>query len=495
MSLPMRHIWPNDLPRAWQMSAQLVSAVASLLLIVPMFYLGRELFERRIAFWACVLFQCLPTSGKIMGDGLSDTLFLLFACSALWLACRALRLHSWPSFALTGLAGGLAYLTRPEGALIIAAAGTVLAAMQLRRTWRQAWSKVLLQGGALTAASLAVMTPYMIVIRGLTVKNTPNLMMNRQRPDADWENRLRPQPPADNRRSQADAPSTKLFAVWYSSDRSVQELLSSVSDISELPHLRPPSRSLWALKAFAIEIGKGFFYIVWLPALLGLWWRRERFLAVPGVWVGFLVCSALTALLYRMAEKMGYLSDRHLLLVILCGSYWAVAGTILLGEKFALGAARLWPGRPWTDGRIWSLGFLLLLAILPLPRTLSRLHAERAGFRSLGHWLSRYTEPGDFIEDPYCWAYYYAGRVFVEGCSGLPAHHPGCFYVVMEKSSNRHPHLVSLRAAVEHTLKKRDAEIIHTENVHRGREEVALEVWKVPGPYQWMPLPGLPAQK
>ena len=42
-------------------SAQLVSALASVLLLVPMFYLGREVFERRIAFWSCLLFQCLPT--------------------------------------------------------------------------------------------------------------------------------------------------------------------------------------------------------------------------------------------------------------------------------------------------------------------------------------------------------------------------------------------------------------------------------------------------
>ena len=123
MSLPVRQFIPDDLPRAWQLSAQLASALASVLLLVPMFYLGRELFDRRVAFWACLLFQCLPTSGKVMGDGLSDTLFLLFACAGLWLACVALRRGSWIAFALTGLAGGLAYLTRPEGALIVGAPG------------------------------------------------------------------------------------------------------------------------------------------------------------------------------------------------------------------------------------------------------------------------------------------------------------------------------------------------------------------------------------
>src|SRR6516164_7141219 len=107
MSLPVRHFMPDDLPRAWQFSAQLASALASVLLVVPMFYLGRELFDRRAAFWACVLFQCLPSSGKVMSDGLSDTLFLLFACAGLWLAALSLRRRSKWLFALTGLAGGL----------------------------------------------------------------------------------------------------------------------------------------------------------------------------------------------------------------------------------------------------------------------------------------------------------------------------------------------------------------------------------------------------
>lgn len=498
MSLPVRQYLPDDLPRAWQISAQLVSALASLLLLVPMFYMGRELFDRRIAFWSCALFQCLPTSGKIMGDGLSDTLFLLFACSALCSACVALRLRSWPFFALTGLAGGLAYLTRPEGALVVLATGVVLLGMQMRRAWRQSWRGTLLQGSALSLAALVVMTPYMIVIRGLTVKNTPNLMMNQQRPDADWENRLRPQTPMTNeQRTQATAPGTTLFALWWTSDRSFENLAKNITDINDLKNFRMPSRYLWALKAFCIEIGKGFFYIAWLPALLGLWWRRDR-LAVPGVWVGILVCAVLSALLYRMAEKMGYLSDRHFLFIILCGVYWAVAGTILLGEKLALGAARLWPsmaGRRWLDGRMWSVGLLLFLALTPLPRTLDRLHAERAGFRTLGRWLADNIEPGDFIEDPYCWTYYYAGRVFVEGCSDLPAHDPSRYYVVLEESSNRHPRLVSLQSAVQHVLEQKQAKIIHTERVQRGRTQVALHVWEVPGPFQWRPLPPLPGQR
>ena len=499
VSRPVRQFIPTDLPRAWQLSAQLASALASVLLVVPMFFLGRELFDRRIAFWACVLFQCLPSSSKVMGDGLSDTLFLLFACTGFWMACVALRRGARTAFALTGVAGGLAYLVRPEGVLIVGATGLVVLGLQVGRRWRRSWRSVLVNGGLLSLASLVVMTPYMVLIGGLTVKNTPNLMMNQQRPDADWEGKLRPQTPKKGEpQARGSADGSTLLAIWWHPSKGELEILDRIKTPEEMLTLKPPRRYLWALRAMYTELGKAFFYLLWLPALLGAWWFRGRARLVPGTWVLTLVCLLLCGLLFRVAEKMGYLSDRHLLLVVLCGVYPAAAGAIVLGHKLAQGAARLRPAlarRGWTNGHVWALGLLLLLALVPLPRTLERLHGDRAGFRAVGRWMAEHTPAGNFIEDPYCWTYYYAGRVFAEGCSGLPVEPNPCFYVVLEESKNRHPHLVSLQSALVHTLEAKGSEILHKETVRRGKERVNIVVWKVPGAYQWQPLPALVGQR
>src|SRR5579862_5816508 len=64
MSVPVRYFSHDDLPTTMQRSAQLTSVFAAVLLVVPMFLLGRELFDRRIGFAAALLFQCLPTSGR-----------------------------------------------------------------------------------------------------------------------------------------------------------------------------------------------------------------------------------------------------------------------------------------------------------------------------------------------------------------------------------------------------------------------------------------------
>src|SRR5262249_53516267 len=153
------------------------SALAGVLLVVPMFYLGRELFDRRVGFWAALLFQCLPAGGRVLADGLSEALFFLFAATAFWLAVLALDRRSPWHFARVGLFGALAYLTRPEGALIVAAAGCVLFALQLRRATRRPWGNFTLSAGSLALATLLPAGPFIVMVGGLTPKHTPSTLL------------------------------------------------------------------------------------------------------------------------------------------------------------------------------------------------------------------------------------------------------------------------------------------------------------------------------
>ena len=140
-SLSVRHFYHGPESILMQLSAQLASAIAGVLLVVPMFYLGKELFDRRVGFWATLLFQCLPDSSRVLADGLSEGVFLLLAATGLLLAVRALRGGSWILFGVCGLCSGLAYLTRPEGALIAAATGLVLLIVQMSPASRRSWPR------------------------------------------------------------------------------------------------------------------------------------------------------------------------------------------------------------------------------------------------------------------------------------------------------------------------------------------------------------------
>src|SRR5204863_504187 len=98
-------------------------------------------------------------------------------------------------------------------------------------------------------------------------------------------------------------------------------------------------------------------------------------------------------------------------------------------------------------GRTWSLALLLGLCTGPLPRTLEPLHPERAGFRRAGYWLAENVRPGEGIIDPYCWANYYAGSIFMGERLVWPGIEPSVYYVVLDESRSLHPHLLGVEYA------------------------------------------------
>jgi hypothetical protein len=445
-SAVVRRVDPGPLPDMMQHSAQAASALAGVLLVVPTFYLGRELFDRRVGFWAALLFQCLPAGGRVLADGLSEALFFLFAATAFWLAVVALNRRSpWP-FAGVGLSGALAYLTRPEGALIVAAAGGVLVVLQLRRATRRSWGNFTLSAASLALATLLLAGPFVLIVGGLTPKHTPNALLKELS-----EDRPRPEPP--------DAPATAalhpaLFGVYWP---------GAIGTGGE----HADQRLGWALRTLLDELWKASFYVLWLPALLALWRWRDRFRLVPGVWVMAAVCGVLLLALYLVAVWMGYLSERHTLLIVFCGGFWAAAGLLFLGDRLAAAL----PGRPdWI-----APAFVALACFAGATRTLEPLHGERTGFREAGHWLAEHAQLTDQIDDPYAWAKYYAGRYFAEEMPHVKGT-PHSVYVVVEESGNKHPRLPP-ESIMEYVYEH--GERINSWPVRRGRERAEIVLYHV----------------
>jgi hypothetical protein len=404
---PARALVPDDLPRAMQLAAQLVSCLASVLLVVPMYFLGCEWFERRVGFWATLLLQCLPATGRLMPDGLTEPLFLLLASSALLFASRAVRGGGPGWFVLTGLASGLAYLTRTEGLLIAAVTGLVLAGLQMGRTWRRDRQAFLKAGLALTVATLLVAGPFMWHIKGLSLKPGVRGVMGQPTHQASGGG-APAGPPRRDEPGGSLAHAGLPLAVWMYGEG-----------------MEAKDRYGWAAYALAAMTDKTFFHVLTWPALLGLWLFRRRAAKVPGLWVLFGLWAALVPLLYRLGQANGYLGERHVLLLVLGGLYFAVAALAVL-------AARL--------GRLGSPVALLVLmglALFPLGKTLAPLHPERAGFRQAGRWLALHAKAEDEVIDPFGWARYHSGR-FLPSRRADPTR---VHYVVLDRSRSTHDHL------------------------------------------------------
>jgi hypothetical protein len=333
---------------------------------------------------------------------------------------RGLRGSAPLWFALTGLCSGLAYLTRPEGALTAVATLAVLVAGRLLSRRGCSWGRTLVCGGTLTAAVLVVAVPFMLIIGHVTLKQSGKRLFER-----------------------VGGPKAAMIRTPVVSG---PPLAWWADDAYTAPVRVRSSRLLSGAAGVGRELLSGFFYVAWIPALIGLYRHRDLFRREPGIWVPALLSITVTLLLYGVAVLSGYASERHLLLVILTGCYFAAAGCFVLGDELARLLTRYWPNganRWWAQGTVSALLLLTALCTVGGVKSLARLHGDRGGFREAGHWLAEHAEPGDRIEDPYSWASYYAGTVFDEvtprpRTSNRPA---VCYVVIEEAPNNSHSHL------------------------------------------------------
>jgi hypothetical protein len=479
VSLPVRSFFPASPSVSMQFSAQLTSVLAGILLVIPMYYLGRTLFDQQVGFWAALIFQALPVSGRVLSDALSEGVFLLLVAGGVLLATLGLRKYSAVYFTLAGLCGGLAYLTRPEGLLIVAGIALVLIGLQTRPANRHPWSRVLACEGSLLIAALAVSGPYMAIIGGFTNKTTGKKILetacfNENLHHGGFEVSAPPMSVAVQSRPLAAG----CWASWC-------------------PHIEEfaPSRRLkWSLAAVCTEVLKSFHYSAWLPMLLGLYWCRERVLVAPGLWILLAIGCLDTLLLFRVAYSAGYLADRHTLILLMGGLYWATAGIFILGQYLAVlgywlvtkGGFPSFASAGWrkmvASGWGWSIFLLLLLTVSALPKTLEPLHFSRAGYHAAGVWLAHHIRPGDSVLDPFCWAEYYAGRSFSEEAPPSPPGYQPSRYIIMGDGphwKNPAPELNLARAQVAHAT-----QVFHwaPDNVNGPERAEEVSIYQLPEP-------------
>ncbi|MBI3408577.1 MAG: glycosyltransferase family 39 protein [Planctomycetes bacterium] len=395
VSMPVRALVGGVDPDTMRVSAQIASGIAAILLLLPMYFLGKALFDRSIAFWGTLLFQYLPTSGHHLSDGISEALFLLLLTTALLWGVLAMRSRSPWRFALCGLFGGLAYLTRPEGALMLPAVGLVLAACQMIAPWRVSMGRFLACGASLTVAAALIVAVYVATTGRLSNKPVANDILGskfgvRDQPAA-YEHAPRLQ--GHVFASVFGAFFEKTDAFWLRLGRSLRALFS--------------------------ELSQAFHYVGGVLAILGLWWSWDRLRGLPEFWPIAAYLLIHSAILVALAMVAFYVSDRHVMPLVQCGCYFVAAAARELPRRL-LGRCGVRDMTPslnpwWRDAGVWSLVVMLALVGIALPKTLQRLHGNRGGNLAAGKWLAEHLVEGDYVDDDHAWSHYYAGMVFKEG--------------------------------------------------------------------------------
>ncbi len=398
------------------LAAQIANVLAAILLVIPTYLIGRMLFSQNVGFAAALLFQVLPVPARITSDGLTEGVYLLASAVAVALAVRAVTVPRISSFLLCGLAIGGAYLVRPEGLVIAAGPGAIALWMGLTRRWPR--DLALGRCAALLVGVGLIAVPYMALIGKLTNKPSGQELQNPFAP---------PRPIVhDGNTAIAAAPSGPLFAAWWNDDRDVGK-----------------SQTVWGVKAVGKEVSKGANYVVWPLALFASLALRRRFGNETGLWVLVAVAVCNLALLLYLAARVGYVSERHTLLLTLLACQFAAAGLPLL----AAAIGQILPRVERLGVRVTAASLLVMLVAASLPFALKPMHPNREGHKHAGKWLATNMKSDEAIVDPFCWAAWYAGRTLYRPSDYNPRVSRATYIVLENTSATPHSRLPVLPEA------------------------------------------------
>lgn len=451
-------------PETWRITAQGVSVLASLILLIPLYHLARSLFDERVALIAIFIYILLPVPAEVGRDVLANAVGLCATTFSLWLGARAIRSGRWPTALAAGLAGGVGFLARPEAILAPLAVGLAwiiraVWARQPRALYRSLAPAALAVGTLICVGSYAMVKGQ--VSEKLALRKAATLGAS-----AATAQRSAPQPLPEG----------------------LDDAKLDLSPKEESDHiaLGGPARTLfWVVREWGEELCWGFaVMVVWALArrrfIQGLCKRPDQ--AAEGaeerLVLGVFAAVHLAALV-RHGSTLGYLSGRHVLPLVIASMPWAAAGTFVCLR--GLGLKLSWSPKAKRAALVGAAGVVVVVLSAYQLRT---SHESRRGHWEAGRWLAQNAKPGDRVLDTRGWARFVADKLV-----GYDYWHvrqalsdQGLAFVVVGRDELEAD---SPRARTLNALLAYAATPVQDFPVRVGKREVGARIYRVNQPVSW----------
>jgi 4-amino-4-deoxy-L-arabinose transferase-like glycosyltransferase len=456
----------------WAVCLQVAAAVPLALSVIPVYALFCRLHGEKAAFLGGLLYCVLGGIVRLGADGLSDSTHLALFCLALWAAARYFAPHliaterSWGDLPrsssfddlgrsphrssivsflpecsspqpghrlgsatshralwvrgygsagwlwMCGLCTGLALTARGESIVLPVAVLATLSVLQLVHRFRQPWLAVTRAAGAFVFGLTAILGPYLALCQA----SNPSSALAR----------------LTGRRGAAEAAPLNDFDSSTSS--TAVEPRWHLPGLGRLEFGKKDTSTSARFQGYLAaggkllqELSQTLRYWIGALALVGLWNARQRLNSPLDRFMQFL-CATLVIAAVFVAAQAGYLSTRHMLLLVVLGLGWAGAGARVVTDKWwHLGA----PGRMTTKGAI--LAGLLLVACLA--DGAAPLHASRSAHREAARWLTEHAGRSVAVLDSRGWTALYTGRkTYRYEAAQAAFSDPALAYVVVEQA-------------------------------------------------------------
>lgn len=344
-----------------EIAGRLVAFLSGILLIFPVYSLGKQLVNQRVAFFSTLLFVLHPYFRRFSADVLKESTYLFFLALALWFTWKAIQREEKFSFLLVPIWSLLAYLIRPDGLEIFLITSLHLLLIKSFRRPGDRWVALFF----LSLSTILLALPYLLSLKEIT-------------------------------------------GVWT---------LSKTKPLAELFGLggRGDGLPFWDKMAFSLKKVYQEVFTVYHPLyliFLVTGWFKRRFTHLRKgdglLFFGFVLHYIILHLLALNLTEWGgedrvqafHLSGRHVMPLLLFSIYWVGIGfeTISDGLMRKIESSRFLSScSPKMRALfLWTLLFVVVAAIL-LPKTLKPQRYERLPEKWAGQWLKDQLGSGQLI--------------------------------------------------------------------------------------------------
>jgi len=349
--------WVSD----FELTGKLVSTFFGILIIFPVYFLGKMIFDQKIAFFSAFFLTVHPYIRRFSADVLKESTYLFFLGIAIWFAWRTIQSEKRYPYLFIPLFSALAYLVRPDGVEVLLVIFFYVFLVKKFDNPGKKGAVILL----LLLSSLVLFLPYLIYLREST-------------------------------------------GTWtLSRAKSFSGLLGLGVASTEVSFTY---KILWSLKKLNLEILAIFHpvyaFLLIIGLLRGIFYRLKT-------GEGFLLsfCGLHYVVLFLMVlnttEWGGdktilavHLSGRHVMSLLLVSIYWIGEGVItiyqLVSKKMESSPLFL-RLKPRKQSVIIFVTLLVLILAIVLPKTLKPQRHERLPEKWAGAWIKNQSGKGATI--------------------------------------------------------------------------------------------------
>jgi 4-amino-4-deoxy-L-arabinose transferase-like glycosyltransferase len=357
----------------WELSGKLISLTLGTLTVVPVFLLGRSLYNEKVGWFSALFYIILPNFLKYNSDVLRDPTGWFFMTLTLWLVWDGIQKNRLVFLGLASISGGLGALTRVEGFVLWGALAIFTA---LRRV-----PDISLKRRGLNVAFLVLLFPLLFSLVFFSMKKHS---------------------------SRIAFGKMTSFSVNFIIDHS-RKTLQPTDPI--IPIGQKTYNSLPNISKYSLELARGHRVVVAISEviykfiksanllivliLLGLWKRKKEGFESSD-WYLLYMFAALFGMSVFYTWQIYYFSTRHGLTLVLPSLYFAAPGLLFLTETFSRGINRFTPGWAIMKGYMFHILTFSLIMIF-LFQGFSVKREDKTNLKEVGLWLKENGYQGSVI--------------------------------------------------------------------------------------------------